>query len=389
MIICDSDLCTSCGACINICPRKCISLQNDQYGAPYAYIDGKLCIHCKKCVNVCPVNNNPIFREPLACFAAWDKNEKKRKSSSSGGIAGAIAEKAISNGTVIYGATFKNHKFIICKATDVQSAESYRGSKYVQCMTEETYADVKSNLNEGKQVIYFGTPCQIAGVKNYVGNLDDNLITVDLVCHGTPPASYLESYLKSVLGITFNECNRITFRNDNKWLLNIYAEDKLIYSKGHQLDYYYKSFLAGVIYRKNCYQCPYARRERISDLTLGDFWGLGKKSEFPYSTEKVSLILVNTEKGQQLIDQCTEVTKLERTMEEAVAGNPQLRAPTAFTKDVERFREAIRHCEFRDALKRTQIYKEVQKYRIKTNCIKVLQKAIPQRIYLKIKRNKK
>lgn len=364
---------------MSVCPKKCIVFEKDLYGSLCAVVKDGECIQCKKCIRTCPVNTAPMFKEPKVCYAAWDSDSEKRNKSASGGAAGIIAEYGLKKDAIVYGAAFYQNKFQIIRVDSLHKAELLRGSKYVQCMTEDSYRNVQNDLNEGKDVVYFGTPCQIAGLLAVVGKYP-HLLTIDLVCHGTPPVSYLEDH---VLGITkrkLSECDDIIFRRDGGYKLEILLDGNVLYSKPPWLDDYYKAFQEGVTCRKNCYSCAYAKGSRISDITLGDFWGLGKEEQFDYPTESVSLVLVNSNKGRTFLEGCKRLVRIERKIEEAVAGNSQLREPTVYSKDAERFHERIKATSFRNALRSTDVWKSTKRMRILSAFVFLIKTLIPSGI---------
>lgn len=358
MQICDVNKCSGCGACVNICPVHCIELSEDANRSVKAKIHSAQCIGCQKCVSVCPVNHLPALHAPLQCYAAWHTDSRSRESSASGGVAAALSEAHIDNNGIVYGAAFKDHMFRMTRAIDRLDIVAFKGSKYVQCTTDDTYSKVKTDLLNGKRVLYFGTPCQIAGLHNFIGP-DDNLFTVDLVCHGVPPAAYLNEYIASEIKLSFADISNISFRRGSEWKLQIYKGQDCIYAKPHQNDLYFKAFLLGVSYRDNCYSCPYAQPQRVADITIGDFWGLGKEQIFAHSKEKVSLILVNTPKGEVLLQSVKHLQLIPRPVGEAVAGNAQLRHPAPYTADAQKFHAYIQNHNFASAVRKTLIKRMV------------------------------
>lgn len=361
MQICETGKCTGCGACANICPQKCIEMVEDDFGCIQPKISESMCIQCKKCIKTCLVNHCATSHTPLKCYAGWHLHDEARSSSASGGVAAALSETYVETGGVVYGAAFKQHQFAIVRAENKQEIRQFKGSKYVQCLTGDAYSRVREDLKNGKRVLYFGTPCQIAGLKNIVGE-QKNLVTVDLICHGVPPVSYLEEYIYKKTKKHFADCTHISFRDADGWNLKVFTDEGLIYSKPHQNDLYYKAFLSGVGYRQNCYQCPYATQKRVADLTIGDFWGLGNKKPFAYAAEKVSVILVNTPRGEQaLAENEQKLCLISRDISEAVEGNMQLRHPTTYSKDAEIFYTLVASCGFYHAVKKTSVQKLVRK----------------------------
>lgn len=341
MRICDKNSCTGCSACYNICPKDCIDMVEDENGSLIPKINNEKCINCGMCIKVCPENNEIKYNEPIKVYAAWSLDEETRKNSASGGIAYEIYKYFINIGGAAVGTSFNSEMILEHKlATTMEEIKRFRGSKYVQSSIGKVYVDVKKKLIEGQEVVFIGTPCQINGLKNFLKNIDTkNLLIIDLVCHGVPPIKYLQDYL-DYLKIK-DIIDDISFRGRNNWNFTAYKKNKVIYMKHNKEDLYYKAFLNSLFYRENCYNCKYARKERISDITLGDFWGLGKKEDFKYKTEDgVSLILVNTEKGNNIINKIKDNLFIkERTLEEAIEGNAQLNHPSKKKDDTDIFRK--------------------------------------------------
>ena len=188
--------CCACGACLNICPKEAISLKQDEYGFLYPEIDEYLCIRCELCKKVCAFQNVEEDNVPISTFAAISKNRNQAKNSASGGIFAAIAQYVINNNGIVYGAAFDdswNVKHIGIE--HIEDLIKLQGSKYTQSNTDTTFIEVKKMLALGKQVLYSGTPCQIAGLKKYLGKDYTNLITIDIICHGVPSNKMFKDYL--------------------------------------------------------------------------------------------------------------------------------------------------------------------------------------------------
>lgn len=323
--ICEIKKCTACAACYNACAKNAVKFICDEFAVKHAYIDENLCVDCGLCKTVCPVNNRPSFSMPQKAIAAYTKDENDKKTVSSGGMATAIYKKIIGDGGIGYGVTAKRDHAEFIRIESVADADLLKGSKYVEAEVGDVYKSVKQYLSSGKKCVFIGTPCQVAGLKNYLGKEYENFYSIDLICHGVPPKEYLSEYLKNKLS---NACN-ITFRGKRDYYFSAYdANDKIIYSKKCDEDPYFNVFLNGISLRENCYSCAYAKAERVSDLTIGDFWGIGKDALNGYKG-KISLMLINTEKGNVLFNEISPlITYEERSVLEAVNGNAQLRRPS-------------------------------------------------------------
>ncbi len=337
--ICDKNSCTGCNACLNICPTHCISTKEDAYGFLYPHIDSNTCIDCGLCVKVCPSNNNTAYYQPTNVYAAINKNKFDYSSATSGGIATLLSRKIIEKNGVVYGVAFSKelnaHHIRVDKADDI---EKIKGSKYIQSDTGDTFSKVKQDLNNDNYVLYVGTPCQIAGLRNYLGKDYPKLLMCDLVCHGTPAAKLLKEHLNSVSNI--EQIEKISFRDKEGYYLSVFNNNDIIYRKRNFKDVFYLGFLKSLFCRESCCSCKYAKPQRVSDITLGDFWGFdSQKGKFPTSAANgLSLVMINTEKGKSFFNECKEdMIFIERTLEEAVVGNKQLRHPSVKHKNHSRF----------------------------------------------------
>lgn len=367
-IICEESKCLGCFSCYNSCPKGCIEMVENKYDCLIPKINKDKCIECNLCVKKCPVNNKFKGTEPLDTYASYNVNNEDRESCSSGGVATVLSRKVISEGGVVYGAIVDEKLEVIIKeASTIADVEKLKGSKYVQSAVKDSYKNVKKNLEENKTVLFTGTPCQVDGLYHYLGKEYDNLITLDLICHGVPPYKYLKEHIKKVSKVDLEKITNITFRGKQNFSLSLYSDNKIIYTNKSNWDYYFIAFLKGLFYRENCYSCRYAGKKRVSDITLGDFWGLGKNVPFENKDNKrISAVLINSKKGEKLFLDCKDDLFIEkRTLEEAVNGNPQLRNPSHKHRRTDKFREYYLKYGFEKALFKS-IYYERGKEILKT-----------------------
>lgn len=312
--------CCGCGACVMICPHHAIQLQPDEYGFIYPFINPDRCVECGACLKVCNFKV-PCTDTPLAVYAAQRKGEEINHSAS-GGIFAALASAVISEGGIAYGCALKREGTqllpVITVAHESAGLLAMKGSKYVQSMTGDTYKEVRNMLQNGMFVLYSGLPCQIAGLKGFLRKDYKNLLTVDIICHGTPNAKMFNGFIHT-LEHSYDEVVRFNFRSKkNGWGKFVYEYTLRNKTSGKEATFYrtsgrapyYRMFLESSIYRDSCYSCPFATSNRVSDISIGDCWGI--ESEHPeYDRSKgglmsfaegVSCVLINTSKGQAFYD---------------------------------------------------------------------------------------
>ena len=319
--VCDKDMCAGCMACLEKCPKDCISIV-DSLLAYNAVIDEEKCINCNACHNVCQANNPAPGRETMLWREGWASDNEIRRKSSSGGFACAIEKAFVAGGGIVCSCTFKDGRFGFDFAETQDDIRKFVGSKYVKSNPAGIYKKISKELRNGRKVLFVGLPCQVAALINFVGEKNaENLYTVDLICHGTPSPKVLETFLNQH-GTDINSLKNISFRSKAKF--HVKGDSKYFSTPG-TLDKYSIAFLNCVNYTENCYTCNYAKRERVSDLTIGDNWG----STLPVEELRkgVSLVLCQTDKGRQMLDN-SQLELREVDVERAVARNGQLKHPS-------------------------------------------------------------
>ena len=341
-MICPAEKCTACYACMNICPKQCISMEEDEYGQIRPVIDESKCINCKLCQKRCPVNSEVTLNKPACTLAAYSKDSSIHSGSASGGISFTVSQWIIENNGIVYGSAISSDFSVAHKRAGCQDdLKLLRGSKYVHSQIENTYSMAKKDLLDGRRVLFTGTPCQIAGLYNYLGKEYENLYAIDVICHGTPSQKTLSSYFK-MENVDFSKIASLSFRDRDGF--NIKLSDRnntCLYMFNMKNSLYYNGFLDGYIYRMNCYTCRYAQENRVGDITLGDFWGLDKNIEgLEERKAGINVVLINTEKGIRLWNAIKDRTVFkERTLDEAVRGNTQLRHPVEYSVYAKRFHQ--------------------------------------------------
>lgn len=336
LTVCAPNQCTGCMACMNACTQNAI-LVKDDIEACNAYIDSTKCISCNMCHNVCPQIKNTELIEPVAWYQGWASDENERAKSSSGGFATAIAKAFAKRGGVVCGCVGNHEKFGFEFAFTAEECNKFRGSKYVKSYPGLIYREVITFLRNGREVLFIGLPCQVAGLKNIVGEkLGVNLYTIDLICHGSPSPQLLDLYLKQSLKKSHYSFDNLKFRINNRF--GLYSgENKILPDKIQ--DSYTMAFLDGFVYTKNCYTCKFANVKRVSDVSLGDSWGslLGNAE----MRKGISLALCQTAKGLSLINN-SGLTLFSVDEDRAIASNRQLREPSSDSRDRERFFKTLK-----------------------------------------------
>lgn len=364
----DKELCTGCGSCANKCPVNAIELKEDKRGFMYPTIDMEKCIDCGVCYKICPVVKPVSKGSTPTAYAVW-ADEKTRLKSSSGGLFSILARAIFKNGGVAFGARYSEDFLYVyhTMATNENELSYLRGSKYVQSNIGTSYRDAKKQLEAGKSVLFSGTPCQIAGLYNYLGKDYDNLYTVDIVCHGTPSQLVYSRYVSErAQGMPIKE---MSFREKASWgwgtAISLYTENGE-YKKDFFTDPYLKAFSSGLIVRDSCSSCPYAQINRVGDITLGDFWGIGDIKPEYTDGRGTGLVLINSKRGKSLLSsvkrECVllEEVDLGKIKEVSKTRNGQLLAPVRKNPLRDRFFKLF--CE--DGLSFAQAYDKTPKYDI-------------------------
>lgn len=307
-IICQYEACTGCQACRIACPKQCISMQEDTRGNIYPVVDKTLCVDCKKCQNVCPSLNPPSFSEKLLnVYAGWAKDKAARKYSTSGGISYALSKYFLENGHFFCGVVWTKEGAIHKISSHIEDIKLFQGSKYSHSDVKESYKDIAQLLKSDKKVLFAGTPCQVAALRNYLKIDYDNLFTVDIICHGVPSRRILRDRIRYIEDLTGKKVVEMRFRDKQPDQLRTCC--KYIFDDGtfvlyeYTKDFFFRSFVDNYALRENCFHCNYSKLQRVSDLTIADFWGYLPKSLNFFKCELgVSIILVNNEKGERLVD---------------------------------------------------------------------------------------
>lgn len=332
--VCELNRCSGCMACVDVCPKGAVKILDD-LTAYNAVISEEKCVDCGVCHKVCQENHMPQAIPPFKWYQGWAESDEIRKNSSSGGFATAIARAFVNKGGVVCSCIFNEGKFTFQFAENEEDVKNFVGSKYVKSNPSGIYKQIRAYLQEKKKVLFIGLPCQVAAVRNVIGNnLQEELYTADLICHGTPSPRLLDLFLKQY-GKSLDQLKDIQFRVKAK--MQVHGDHQGLVRKGVS-DKYTIAFLNSLSYTDNCYECNYAQKSRVSDITLGDSWG----SELSLEEQKkgVSLVLCQTQKGTELLKQA-ELHLEAVDLDKAIASNHQLAQPSELPESRKEFFDGI------------------------------------------------
>lgn len=315
--ITDKSSCCGCTACVSICPVQCIVMRRDRKeGFDYPVANPDICIGCGKCDSVCPMQNPAAPKKPLSVYAAL--SDKYRKGSTSGGVFPLIAESVLADGGIVYGASMNDDMVVEhIEADTTDGLDRIRGSKYVQSELYSAFEDIKGYLSDGRKVLFSGTPCQVAGLNSYLGGKSENLVTVDMACHGVPGPGLWEKYVAALEHKYGAKVTRTEFRDksrswrhyDFKICLSHEDGQTVCHSTPFIKDPYMALFIQNMTLRPSCYSCKAKNGRSGSDLTLADFWGVCEVMPEVDDDKGISLILANTEKGLDIIRNNSSILK--------------------------------------------------------------------------------
>ena len=361
--------CTSCRACVQRCPKQCISMHEDEEGFSYPRVNLDDCIDCGLCEKVCPVIHVSEARKPADVLAAVNPNEGERLRSSSGGIFILLCRQVISRGGVVFGARFDEHWQVAHGyAETMEEAEAFLGSKYVQSNIGESYRQTEAFLKEGREVLFSGTPCQVAGLRLFLRKEYANLLCVDFICHGAPSPGVWREYLKEYVA---RQCDRqkysfaspckndeigvsrISFRDKEQgwqkysFALSLSVPDRarrknsvsrsIHLSETLHENAFMQGFLRDLYLRPSCHACPVKELRSGSDLTLGDYWGIGSVLPEADDDKGMSAVTVNTEKGRDAFAACGAEVVSHRSYEELRRLNPAIAVSARVPVNREKF----------------------------------------------------
>lgn len=422
--ISDKQDCCGCAACVQICPNQCISFDEDEYGFRYPSVNNNKCVDCGLCEKVCPVINQFEVHRPKLVYAALNIDKGIRIKSSSGGLFSQLAEAVINEGGVVFGVRFNTNWEAEHAYTDTSDGiAAFRGSKYMQSKIGISYIQAKEFLQSGRKVLFSGTSCQIAGLKRFLRREYDNLLTVDVVCHGVPSPLVWRSYLretmlslqrdaikKNILSSQNNllQITDISFRDKktgwNKYGFAVYGklipyqairesicnnekDVKELFYETSDKNLYMNVFTRNLCLRPSCYTCPAKCGKSASDITLADFWGIRNYYPKMDDDKGTSLVLINTQKGNSYY-QRLKLESIQTSYEIALRENPSLEHSAKETVYVSEFWQSFRQSKFNDVHIILNRFKPPLAIRIKQICSIIIKAILPSNfiLYMRFRR---
>jgi len=376
--------CTGCTACLSVCPQSCIEMKPDKEGFMYPNVSLEACIDCGLCEKICPMKKNGYEPQVKMSIAAVSENINVRRISSSGGVFNALAEYVISKGGIVYGATFDEEWNVIHRYSDtIDGLKAFSGSKYVQSSLKGIYKHVLEELKRNRLVLFSGTPCQIAGLNGFLRKDYDNLISVEVSCHGVPSPKIWHSYLDWMIPHN-SRLREFSFRDKkNGWrnynityrTQSITKEEKYkLHSEEHSKNIFFNLFLSNLILRPSCYSCHFKNGKSGADMNIGDCWGLSNNSSLDDDLG-VSSIVAYSEKAVRVIKELSikfegiEYERLVRYNPSLVSSVVEPNNREQFWNDfyVKGFGGIIKYYKRMDSLKNLAIKRiiKIKKYLIK------------------------
>ena len=311
--IVDKELCTGCSLCYNICPMNAIKMKINNEGFFYPTINS-LCIECEICKKKCPVNNARLLKNhtPKNCYAAQVKDLTELKNSSSGGMFSVFAKDILNDQGAVYGACQEQLELYHIRVDNSNDLKKMQKSKYYQSDIHDCFAKIKNDLENNVRVLFVGTPCQVAAIKNFIGN-NENLYLIDILCHGVTSKKVIKKYIESkekefkgkITDIFFRYKDFKTYYWENSSNVNILLDnvEKVLPNEN---DTFYQGFINNIFLRESCYKCQFVGERRVGDVTIGDFWGFNSSSNCLEKKYGISCVLINNKKGQFLFDNIKE-----------------------------------------------------------------------------------
>lgn len=350
--------CTGCHACLGICPKQCINMESDAEGFWYPVIDFRKCIKCNLCEKVCPSIIDFYSENTPQAYAAYNNNINIRLKSSSGGIFSLLAESVIEKEGVVFGAGFDDQFNVVHKCVDnSEDLEKLRGAKYVQSKIGDAYVQCKKYLDDEKNVLFSGTPCQIGGLYSFLGKDYNKLVTQDMICHGVPSPKLWSKYIEYQEKKYNSKLRYVDFRKKTKGWKNYCVElrfqNQNTYEMFYIQDLMMKIFLKNFYLRPSCYNCLFKNINRQADITLGDFWGIQYILPEMDDNQGTSLLIVNSVKGEKVFEEISKCIKYKKVeIDKAIQHNASMIKSSSLPLDREKFIRDVENKDFEKIAKK-------------------------------------
>lgn len=377
----EKEKCNGCHACYHACPAHAISMQPDAEGFLYPRINADICIDCGKCDRACPMQNPPEinpFEDAWACYA---KDDTEHHTSCSGGAFAVLARQILLHGGIVAGAAFapeQDVRHIMIDSPD--ELWQLKGTKYVQSTVGDCFGQIQKRLKRGQQVLFSGTPCQVAGLKTFLQRDYDNLLTIDLICHGVPSPGIWKRYLRELAD--GEPVVYAAFRNKSKGTDTVTLDYRTSSGRLIQETYsdspYIKGFIQNLFVRPSCFRCRFKGTKRCSDITIGDFWGAKEYHPEMVNPDGVSAMIIHSAKGRQLLEACKNNFVIQvSTSEKATLWNESMIRPAVASPNRETFFHDAESCSVREAVEKNWTAPTIP---LKPNKLKILLSKVKGRI---------
>lgn len=350
----NKEQCNGCHACFNACPVQAISMLSDEEGFLYPAINENICIECGKCDRSCPIQNPPVQNPLEDAYACYAKNVAEHQTSCSGGAFAVLARQVLRDGGIVAGAAFGPAQEVLHIVIDSErDLWKLKGTKYVQSTIGNCFSHIQECLNQGRTVLFSGTPCQVAGLKSFLREEPENLLTIDLICHGVPSPGIWLRYLNELAN--GEPIVSVAFRNKTKGTTRVTLDYRTAVGTLIQENYsdspYIKGFIQNLFVRPSCFCCPFKGTKRCSDFTIGDFWSAKEYHPDMVNEDGVSALIVHSAKAQKLMDRCKSdfVIKVS-TVEKATLWNESLIQPAVPSPNREKFFDDVENQCVKDAI---------------------------------------
>lgn len=323
----EASKCTGCGACAAVCPKNCIQMHPDSEGFRQPVVDTEKCIHCNRCASVCPVMNPPVKQPEAKVYATKNKDDAVRQESSSGGVFTALAEYVLESGGAVCAAAYDNNFSVVHDfAHSKGDLGRFRGAKYAQSQADHCFPEIKRLLAAEKKVLFVGTPCQTAALHSYLKDECNNLLLVDMVCHGVPSPKVWKRYVDELSAEApvekINLRSKATGWSHYGYCVDITQQGRVAHMPQGQ-NWFMRGFVSNLYLRHSCENCPFKGSSRCSDITLGDFWGIWDLAPNFDDNKGTSLLMLHTPKGHAAWEGIkSSFDVLLMTMADGVKHNP-------------------------------------------------------------------